>query len=375
VRSSISNSDVHLTRRWLPGGSWFVPCLMGLLVAAAAVAGLEVVLASRGYVPTIVDSPAVWARERSRVGELGARAIVLVGASRMQLDVDLPTLRQLTGKEPVQLAIDGGSFVPVLADLAADESVKGTVLVDYYDDAVGELATGGGVQLELAEWTTRRSRSAQFNFSASEEWLAGIVRRYLRSYADGASPFDSVTLRALEPKATPQYLVTLPSRERKADYRKVDMPAFYYKRVARNLGLVPPVPGLAWTQVDQTLRRAVADLPVAALPLFGTGAQAIAGMVRRIEARGGRVIFVAMPTSGLVRDIDERKFPRSLYWDRFSAMVPTWSVRSSDVPALARFVCPDGSHLDMRDQLDFTRALVRALPKDNLNETGSGKAL
>lgn len=372
MRSSTSNSDIHLTRRFIPDGRWLLPLGIALLIVAMVVGGEEYLLAKKGFSPAIVDSASIWARQRARASSLGRDAIILIGASRIQLDVDLDTMRDLTGKEPVQLAIDGSSFVPVLTNLAADDRVTGTIIVDYQDHVIDNLHLDDGAPVYLAEWQRVRRRRAVPDFSATEAWLGDQLHRQLRSFADGATPLLSLTKRALDPKATPQYLITLPSRERRADYTRVTMPQFYYARVMRNAGFndVPSVS--TWADLDEVLTHRIEALPPSNLSHFGMNAEEIAGMVRRIEARGGHVVFVMFPRSGLVRAADERMFPRNVYWDRFVGTVHSPALDYRDVPSLASFVCPDGSHLDFRDQAAFTRNLVNALFVRRIDPQSSG---
>jgi hypothetical protein len=108
-------------------------------------------------------------------------------------------------------------------------------------------------------------------------------------------------------------------------------------------------------------------------PRFDENTRSIAAMVERIQGRGGRVVFVAMPSSGLVRDIDERRFPKELFWNRFITIVKAPAVHFEDVAALSRFTCPDGSHLDMRDQMEFTRALASSV-NDAILKAPAGRA-
>lgn len=349
-----------------------LPLGVALLIAAMVVAGEEYLLARRGFSATIVDSASIWARQRVRASSLGRDAIILVGASRIQLDVDLDTMRDLTGKEPVQLAIDGSSFVPVLADLALDDRVTGTVIVDYQDHVVDNLHLEDGASGYLAEWQRFRNHQAIPDFATAEAWLDDQLHRKLRSFADGATPFRSLAIRALDAHATPQYLITLPSRERQADYTRVAMPQFYYARVIRNAGLdhIPNVS--SWAQLNDVLSHRIDALPPSNLSHFDTNAETIAAMVHRIESRGGHVIFVMFPRSGLVRAADERRFPRDVYWERFVRAVHSPALHYADVPSLASFVCPDGSHLDVRDQTAFTKDLVKAVFAGRVDPVSSG---
>ena len=84
-------------------------------------------------------------------------------------------------------------------------------------------------------------------------------------------------------------------------------------------------------------------------------------MASAIERRGGKVVFVRMPTSDEHWALDESKYPKALYWDRFAAVAEATAIHFLDVPGLAGFECPDTSHLDTRDSVAFTGRLVHEL--------------
>jgi hypothetical protein len=334
--------------------------LAGVLLCVAA---LEVRLALRGFQPTVEDSADLWLEQRARATALGERALVLVGSSRIQLDTDLDALRRLTGLEPVQLAIDGSSFRPVFAGLAADLGVRGTVIVDFSDHLLAQPPPQDVAQRWQAAYDRGRERSALPDFESSERRLQRAVRSRLRSYADGAQPFTSLLVRALSPRATPQYLVMRADRSRAADYRKVEMPGFYYARVLRNLGQAEPAGMATWEQLDRELATRIAALPprTGELPAYEQAGRALAAQAAAIRERGGRVLFVMLPKSGLVRALDERRYPPAQFWNRFVAIAGPPAVHFEDVPGWRGLECPDGSHLDYRDRAAFTAALVEAL--------------
>jgi hypothetical protein len=338
-----------------------------VLVGAACiwllfVAVMELRLFARGFKPTIVDSDRLWMVERRRAADLGERALIVVGGSRAQLSLDLETLRRRTGKIPVQLAIDGSSFMPVLKGLAEDPGVVGTVLVDYTDHVIAEPDRRDEADRLEALYERRGARLRVPDFQTTEAILGDLLHDHLRSYADGARPLTSLLVRILQPGATPQYIVTLPDRSRLADYRRVAMPGFYYGRVLRNLGQdVPMAPGSSWADLDAEIRKRVDRIAPVESPAFLDNSRRIAGWARAIEARGGRVIFFVPPMSGLVRAINDKQFPRERYWDPFAKIVGGHASHFEDVPAMASLVCPDGSHLDYRDRARYTDALVTAL--------------
>jgi hypothetical protein len=359
VHSSTSSSDQRL-----PHAEWGKILLGAMILFVAFVGVMELRLAARGFRPTVIDSEARWLKQRERASDLGSRALVLVGASRMQLDVDLDVLRRETGLEPVQLAIDGSDFSPVLEGLADDPSIRGTVLVDYNNGTATGVA-GGAQDIPgryKADYESLRLRHHLPDFADTEAWLTDVVHDHMRSYADGANPLTSLLTRIVPPRATPQYLITLPDRSRMADYKKVSMPDFYYARAIRNLGTPLDLPpNVTYPELDKILQSHIDALAPASMQPFAQRAHALDAMADAIRARGGHVAFLVMPMSGFVKDIDSKKYPRAQFWDAFTASTSAQTLNSDDVANLRTFTCPDGSHLDYRDRAKFTHELVKAL--------------
>jgi hypothetical protein len=347
-----------------------VPFGVGVLLLVIVAGLLEAALAARGFRPTVGDSPAVWGRERTRASEVGAEGLILVGASRSQLDIDLGVLGRVTGKHPVQLAIDGSSFLPVLADLARDDRVTGTVIVEF-GGSVPDPAYQDAATHYVDVWRRGQRLGARYDFAWMEGSLADWRQGILRSYADNGGPLEALSKRVLPHTVTPQYLVTLPSGSREADYLKVDMPAFYFRRAMRNAGIddVPDLPDDA--AVNRYLSDRIRALPQASAAHLLKNATLLGQMVKRIEARGGQVIFVMYPNSGLVRETDDVRYPRAVFWDRVVPLAGGKGLYFSDEASLRDFTCPDGSHLDMRAKRRFTEAFAKALESRGWIRVGS----
>lgn len=350
-------SSTFSSERVLPTVSWLPILLAGLLVAGAVAAFLEYRLAVLGYQPTARDTPARWMAERGRAAALGERALILVGASRFQVGLDLDVLRRETGLEPVQLAIDGSAGGPVLESLARDPAIRGTILFDYYGYGLG----GDGVATKwVRQYEARGGRTAWLEHPAmaSEESLNGWLRERLRMYADGADPLVSLRLRVLPAVPSSQYLVMLPNRSRLADYSRAPMPEAYYRRVARSLGedIDPATPA-----IEVLLQERIARIGPADPAPLGSIATTLAGMAGTLRARGGELLLVAMPTSGMVREIEARRYPRAQFWERLLAESGVAGIDALHERGFGAYACPDGSHLDRRDRARFAHELAAAL--------------
>ncbi len=362
-------SSTFSSDRCLPQVQWLWITGLSILLLFTAAGALEWALSELGYHPNSKDSSAKWIKERERASKLGDRALILVGASRILLGLDLDVLRSETGLEPVQLALDGSAGGPVLAGLANDPSIRGTVLVDYYDHAIG--AKGGAAENMQHRYEESHGAYGYFLHPAAkiESQLTEWIKERLRAYADGANPMLSLRWRVIPGNKARQYLITLPDRSRLADYSKVIMPEFYLQRVARTLDEKLD-PQLSTNKAELSQR--ISTISPMDNSAFLKEAQIVGHMVSTIQARGGHVIFVAMPSSGMVREIEERRYPRAFFWNRFINESGGIGVHSSYEPTLQNLICPDGSHLDMRDRARFTRKLLcvinqngyKILPKD-----------
>src|SRR5687767_13602686 len=124
MHSSTSNSDFVRT---IPDVPWRGLLAAVALLSTAAVVAWEFHARASGYKPTLNDTPDLWAEAR---GTVKPDSVVLLGTSRMLFDIDLDVLEQGLGQRPTQLAIVGSSPFPILADLAADETFRATVLLD-----------------------------------------------------------------------------------------------------------------------------------------------------------------------------------------------------------------------------------------------------
>lgn len=339
--------------------------LVALAVLAFFVGAMELRLAARGIQPTADDSEDLWLRERARASRLGDRAIILIGSSRVQTGFDLDVLHARTGLTPVQLAIDGNSFMPILDGLARDPAVRGTVIVGFVE---ANLVDPRGADVVASHYEARfeatNNWTTPFSFNTIEGELTEAVRSRLRSYADGIRPLTSLTLRILPQTATPQYAVVLSDRSRLVDYSHLDQRMAYYSRVMRELGQQVAFPdGTGFPEIDAELTRRIEALEPAPIDEFARNADAVAANAAKIEARGGHVYFVEMPKAGLVARREEKRFPRATFWEHFAAEPNVHALNFEDVPAMKALTVPDGSHVDYRSRAALTNALIDALMK------------
>ena len=83
--------------------------------------------------------------------------------------------------------------------------------------------------------------------------------------------------------------------------------------------------------------------------------------VDRIRERGGKVIFMRTPSSGPMLELEEKKYPRSQYWDALLSHTQAGGIHFKDDPITAGMICPEWSHLSPKDVMIYTRQLVKTL--------------
>jgi len=329
--------------------------LLGLLTGILLILAVENLIRSKGGEPDVRDTAGLWASQRARASIIGGDALILVGSSRIQLDLDLDILARATGLKPVQLAIDGSPYLEVLENLANDESVTGTVLVS----------------------TTMRKLFPGINATRVNKWIAVYQDKYRNLWSPEKEQLIKAKLQSVsalyaniipleelipllfnnKKKLGEIYLKTLPSRERDADFSLVKMPDFYLRRVQRNLG--HPLPAEASISPDN-FRDAVIRLTKENYSEFNTDPKKlrrIKAAIEKLKKRDVDVILARFPLSGLVETISDIRYPKGL-WDKLVSDLGVRVIDYRDYPKLV-YQLPDGSHLDKTQKPQFTRDFSR----------------
>lgn len=293
---------------------WFVGGLLLSLVAA------ELVLRSMGHLPSVIDDRDLWAFHRQRIDETDRSDVVLLGGSRIQLGISLGTLSAGSGRKHItQLAIDGTSPMATLRDLAENSQFSGLVVCSLFAPA-----------FEPVNWNAQQPWIDHYyrDFAVTSRLkrvFSGTLQRYL----------------VLANSGKPKYLTTQFDRSRSADYSQVDLTR--HRQIRLDVG----------QRMFQTQRAS----PAAWL----AQARIAESYVHAIQQRGGDVVFIRLPSSAPLYQLEERCYPRREYWDCYARISRATLVHFEDIPGWRRFTCPDLSHLDRSDQIAFTESLVDVL--------------
>jgi len=333
---------VHLStssfERPVVAGPWVRTFALALAVVVLVLGGLELFWRSQGHVPSVTDDPDLWAVERHRLLTGGDRTLVLIGASRLQVDVSTATLHTVLPEwRLVNLSVDALHPLAVLKHVAEEDRFRGAVLCvitapGFENRCHDEQQSYVEHYLKHGTLNNRLNR----NIATFLQWRLVVLDPYLK-------PMDLFPTVAESGKLPePRYLIMLPDRTRPADYLSTDPDRHYRRRMARVRRVRStrtPVPPDEWL----------------------TQALEIEPYVEEIQQRGGRVVFARFPTTREHWTLDELDYPREQYWDRFAAATSADTLHFRDIEDMRGLDCPDGSHLDKRDTPAFTRALTREM--------------
>jgi hypothetical protein len=348
--SSTSNFDFQ---RVIPEQPWRGITVTLVVVVLIAVAAWEVYVRSLGYEPTLNDTSDLWAEARRHVEP---ESIVLIGDSRIWFDSDLDEMEKGLSKRPVQLGLAGGCGYPVLADLANDNRFHGTIICSIVPGLY--FAPPGSFPVERGEKAVQRYHGQTWAQRVSHEISVPLEKSF------AFLKQDDLTLEALlkqvripnrpdaqVPPLFPPYFCSIDRERRARMVEQCARPGRLQDRVKNGwiaLFTPPPPPSFVPPEVFG------AKVEAAIKQRFGDTVAA----VKRLEARGGKVVFVRFPMSGRLKQLEDQQTPRAKTFDPLVQATGAPGIYFEDFPELASFECPEWSHLSAGDSVEFTKRLV-----------------
>ena len=352
--SSTSNFDFS---RVIPDLPWRHLALTAALLTAIAAVGWEVRARRLGYSPTLNDTSDLWAQQRDKVKP---DSIVIIGDSRALYDLDLDVLEKALGQRPIQLSLVGSCPYPILADLVADKNFHGTIISSLLP-ALWLVPAGPPIKnsekalKHWRDWTPAQRASHQLGMLL-EEHIAFLkqedltLKQLLKQLPVANRPNAQVG-----PKLPPYFQTVERDRQTKM-FEAAARPGPLQERIKSGwipLFTPPPPPSyvpkeIFFKSVGEAIEKRFKDT---------------AETVHQLQARGGKVIFVRFPHTGVLKELEDKATPRAGPWDRIIRESGAPGIYYSDYPELSGFDCPEWSHLSAADSIEFTKRLAPHLLK------------
>jgi hypothetical protein len=336
--------------RPVPVQPWGRILVGAVLLLVLLVAGWEEYWRAYGVRPGTANTFGLWAIQRRRIDAGEGDATVLLGASRLYFDIQLPVWERLDGRRPIQLSFEGTSPLKAVEDLAADPRFAGRVLIAVEPDL---FFSGYEYRSGAIRYARQESPSQRIG-----QWLSmHLIEPYL-AFDDSDYALQTVLARQPWP-ARPglhSFIRVRKLAETEADrnthlWSKVDTDP-EYRALARRIWLQEFVP----SDDDPS--------PAEALKVEKEQIERMAKAVAQLRARGVKVLFVRMPSVGSYHQYENQNFPRVRTWDALLAATGAPGIHFEDYPEMQGYNLPEWSHMTRAEGERFTAVLYRIIQRD-----------
>jgi hypothetical protein len=336
--------------RPVPAQPWGRILIGAVLLLVLLVAGWEEYWRAYGVRPSIANTFGLWAIQRRRIDAGEGDATVLLGASRLYFDIQLPVWERLDGRRPIQLSFEGTSPLPALKDLADDPKFTGRVLIGVAPDV---FFSGFAYRAGALRYARQESPSQRIG-----QWLSMHLIEPYFAFDDPDYALQTVLARQPWPARPGQRSRMRPRKlaETEADrntylWSKVDTDP-EYRALARSIWLNH------FGRFDDD------PPPEKALKIEKEQIDHGAKTVAKLRARGVKVLFVRLPSTGPYLEFERQVFPRARTWDALLAATGAPGIHFEDYPEMQGYNLPEWSHMTRADGERFTAVLYRIIQRD-----------
>lgn len=336
----------------MTNSSFAKAAMLMLFIVIAAVLSWELHVRSKGFDLSYDDNEPIWANKRAMAHEPISRSTVFIGSSRIKFDLDIETWQSITGDHAVQLACVGSTPIPVLKNLADDEQFKGRLIIDVTEGLFFSMSPHNA--------ETPNKNITYYKDQTPAQWASFQVDHLLESQFVFLDK-DRLSLNA--------QLANLEIPNRKGVFTEpIFPPDFGRVKFSRQEYMTESfVSDTSHQNKVKSIWTFFASLskspPVSGKPLDSIFAS-IKTSVDKIKARGGEIVFVRTPSSGVYLENELKNYPREKYWNRLLSITNCAGIYFADYPAIAHFECPEYSHLKQPDAIIFTKNFIKILMED-----------
>lgn len=330
--------------------------IIALSVSLIATISWEIYWRSQGVEPNIDDTKNLWANQRAKLENPKENTVVFIGSSRILYDIQLDIWIEETQTDPVMLAAQGSSPIPVLKDIVENTDFNGTImagitnfllfstiypeadfmkrpqsLIDYYYDRTYAQRIGDALSIPL-------QRNLAFYRDGLEEWDSDVdLKSLLQKFKDERSGPRYPVWNNFEDITVERHMKMPARMENDTAYANT------VKNVWKFLlsGEAPP------PDKDGTINTFV-------------------DLAKKFIDRGGNLILLRCPSDGVFLGMDQFGFPREEYWDVLVEKSGAKGYNYLDYEQLQGLFLPEWSHLATKDAQFFTKEIIKIMKSDGV---------
>jgi hypothetical protein len=331
-----------------------------LALLTLLVGGWEWYWRAYGVRPSIGNTFGLWAIQRRRIDAGEGNAMVLIGASRLYFDIQLPVWERLDGRRPIQLSFEGTSPLAAVEDLAVDPKFTGRLIIGVAPDV---FFSGFGYRAGAVRYAHKESPSQRIG-----QWLSMHFIEPFFAFDDPDYALHAVLARQPWPKRPGKVWFT---SVRKLSETEADRNTYLWSKVETD----PQYRAMARSIWRQDFQPSEADPPPEeARKTEKEQIDRMGKAVAKLRARGINVLFVRMPSAGEYLAYENREFPRARTWDALLAATGAPGIHFEDYPQLQGYYLPEWSHMTRSEAERFTTALYGIIAHDFWGPGAAGSA-
>ena len=328
---------------------------IAIILCVLAVISWEFFWRSKGLEPNIDDNKNLWANQRAKLENYTDDTVVIIGSSRILYDIQIDLWKELTNTKPVMLAIQGASPIPALKDIVENTKFNGTLIVGvtpplFFSTTNPQVEFMQRPQ-SLVDYYFKRTYAQRLNHI-----LSVPLQKTLAFYRDGDEAWDSdVDLKTL--------LKQFQGGERGGPAYP---PFNNFEEIALDRHMKMPKRMEVDTAYANTVKKVWKAILSSEMPPPDKEStiNTFTEYAKRFMERGGNLILVRCPSSGLFKEVESIAFPKEQFWDELVKKTGAKAYNYMDYEQFQNLFLPEWSHLATEDARYFTRELVQIMKND-----------
>ena len=332
--------------------------ITALILSIIAVVTWECYWRYQGLKPNIDDNKNLWANQRAKLENFDSNTVVFIGSSRILYDIQLDIWKEGTKTDPVMLAVQGASPVPVFKDIVEKTDYNGLLIVGvtpglFFSTLFPEASPIRRPQT-LVDYYYKRTYAQKLNHK-----LSVPLQKNLAFYRDGDESWD-----------TDVDLKTLISQIKLEERSEPFYPPFNnFEDITLDRHMKMPQRLITDTAYANTVKKAwkfilSGDFPP---PEREAVTNAFVELAEKFKKKGGELILVRCPSSGLFKEVESKGFSRDIFWNELVTKTGAKSYNYMDYEQFSDLHLPEWSHLSAEDAQFFTKELIKIMKADGIS--------